>query len=87
MRSFHQLALAGDAVPIAQQQNAQQQLGIDRGPTALAVTVSQSLLHQCEADVFIDQSQQTSFRNLIFQKEVVEPCFAAFRAESSNPRS
>jgi hypothetical protein len=28
---FHQLALAGDAVQIANQQNAQQKLGINRG--------------------------------------------------------
>ena len=29
---FHQFALAGDAVQIADQQNAQQQFGINRGP-------------------------------------------------------
>ena len=37
---LHQLAFAGDAVQIADQQNAQQQLGIDRGATRLAVAVS-----------------------------------------------
>jgi hypothetical protein len=54
---LRQFAFAGDAIHITQQQNAQQQLGIDRGPTALAVTVSQSLTHKGEAHVFLDQSQ------------------------------
>jgi hypothetical protein len=40
---FHQLALAGDAVPIANQQNAHQQFGINRWPTRLTVAVFQLL--------------------------------------------
>ena len=40
---LHQLALAGDAVQIADQQNAQQQLGINRRSTGLAVAVFQLL--------------------------------------------
>ena len=39
---FRQLAFAADAVQIADQQNVQQQLGINRGPTGVAVTGSQS---------------------------------------------
>jgi hypothetical protein len=35
---FHQFALAGDAVQITHQQDAQQQLGIDRGPSVFAVS-------------------------------------------------
>jgi hypothetical protein len=36
---LHQPALAGDAVQITDQQNAQQQLRINRRPTGLTVTV------------------------------------------------
>jgi hypothetical protein len=36
---FDQLALAGDVVQIADQQDAQQKLGINRRPSRLAVTV------------------------------------------------
>ena len=60
---FHQLALAGDAVQIADQQNAQQKLGINRRPTRLAVAVFQLLPHKLEADVLVDQPQQMSLRN------------------------
>jgi hypothetical protein len=72
---FHQPALAGDAVEIADQQNAQQQLGIDRRSTGLAVAVFQLLPHKLEADVLVDQPQQMVFGNLIFQPEVVEQRF------------
>jgi len=34
---FHELALAANAVEIADQENAQQQLGIDRRPSGFAV--------------------------------------------------
>ena len=37
---LHQFAFAGDAVQIADQHNAQQQLGIDRGATRLAIASS-----------------------------------------------
>jgi hypothetical protein len=72
---LHQLALAGDAVQIANQQNAQQQLGINRGATGLAVTIFQLFTYEGEADVFFDQPQQVGLRNLIVQAEVVEQRF------------
>src|ERR1035437_1714150 len=50
-----QLALAADAVQVADQQNAQQQLRIDRGPPRLAVAVFQLLPHELETDVLVDQ--------------------------------
>jgi hypothetical protein len=53
---FHQLALTGDAVEITHQENAQQQLGIDRGPSVFAVAVFQLLPRKLKADVLIDQS-------------------------------
>src|SRR5438105_14079101 len=74
---LHQLALAGDAVQIANQQNAQQQLGINRRSARLAVTLPQPLAHEGTADVPFDESQQVGFRNLIFQPEVVEQRFRA----------
>ena len=69
---FHQLALTSDAVQIANQQNAQQKLGIDRRSTALAVTAFQLLPHKLKTDVLVDQPQQMAFRYLIFQTEVIE---------------
>src|ERR1700740_3801852 len=69
---FYQLALAGDAIQIPDQQNAQQQLRIDRGPTRLIVAVFQTLPHELETDVLVDQSQQMGLRNLVFQAERVE---------------
>src|ERR1700736_2525347 len=74
---FHQLAFAGDAIQIADQQNAQQELRIDRGATSLAVAGSQSLAHKFKTDVLVDQPQQMVFGNLIFQAEVVEQRFSA----------
>jgi hypothetical protein len=72
---FHQLALASDAVQITNQENAQQQLGIDRRSTCVTVAVLQPLPHKIKTDVLVDQSQQMVFRNLIFQAEVIEQRF------------
>jgi predicted 2-oxoglutarate/Fe(II)-dependent dioxygenase YbiX len=74
---LHQLAFAGDAVQIADQQNAQQQLGINRWATGVAVAGSQALAHKLKTDVLIDQPQQMVIGNLIFQTEVVEQRFRA----------
>jgi hypothetical protein len=43
---LHQLAFTGDAVQIADQQHAQQQLGIDGRPPGVAVAISQLLPHK-----------------------------------------
>ena len=74
---FHQFAFAGDAVQIADQQNAQQKLGINRRPARLTVAVFQLLPHELETDVLVDQAEQMVLRNLIFQAEVIEQCFRA----------
>src|SRR5271165_1859473 len=66
---LHQLPLAGDAVQIADQQDAQQQLGINRRSASIAVTRFQLLPHKGKADVPLDQPQQMSLWNLIFQTE------------------
>jgi hypothetical protein len=60
---------------IISQQNAQQQLGINRGTTRLAIAVFKLLSHKLKADVLVDQPQQMVFRNLIFQTEVIEQRF------------
>ena len=74
---LHQLAFAGDAVQIADQQNAQQKFGINRWTAGLAVTRFQLLAHKGKADVLFDEPQQMGLGNLIFQAEVVEQRFGA----------
>ena len=74
---LHQFPLAGDAIQIADQQDAQQQLGINRRTAGLAVTRFQPLPYKGKADVFFDEPQQVGLRNLIFQAEVVEQSFRA----------
>jgi len=66
-----------DTVEIADQQHAQQELGINRRTPGFAVAVFQLLPHELEADVLVDEPQQVGFRNLIFQTEVVEQRFRA----------
>jgi hypothetical protein len=70
-----QLALAGDAVRIADEEDAQQKLGIDGWAARIAVTLFQLFPYEGKADVLIDEPQQVSPRNLIFQTEVVEQSF------------
>ena len=62
---------------VADQQDAQQKLGIDRGATRIAVTLFQLFPHEGKADVLIDEPQQVSLWNLIFQAEVIEQRFRA----------
>src|SRR3954465_8650657 len=69
---LHQLALAVDAVQIADQQNAQQQFRVDRRPSAVAVGVLQLGAYELEAHVAIDEAQQVIFGNVVFKAEVVE---------------
>src|SRR4029077_6835206 len=57
---------------VADQQHAQQQFGVDRWPSPVAIRVLQLGSHKFEVDVAIDQAQQMIFRNLIFQAEVVK---------------
>ena len=83
---FHQLAFAGDAVQIANQQDAQQKLEIDRRPTCLAVAILQLVAHEGEADVLFDEPQQVGFRNVIFQAEVVELLFSLLRCRCASNR-
>jgi len=68
-------ALAGDAIQIADQQDAQQELRIDGWSARIAVTFFQLFPHEGKADVLIDEPQQMSFWNLIFQAEVVKQSF------------
>ena len=72
---LHQLAFAGDAAQVADQQDAQQQLGVDRRAARLSVTVLQLLAHKAKAEVLFDEPQQMSFWNLIFQTEIVKQGF------------
>src|SRR5207245_3213697 len=74
---LHQPPLAGDAVEIPDQQNAQQKFGVNRGPTGFAVAVFQLPSHKLKADVLVDQPQQVGFRDLVFQAEVIKQRFGA----------
>src|SRR5277367_2794 len=72
---FHQLALAGNAVQIANQQNAQQEFGIDRRSPGFAVAVLEPLANKSQADVLVDEPQQVVFGDVLFQFEIVEQRF------------
>jgi hypothetical protein len=74
---FHQLGFAAEAIQKADQQNAQQEFRINRGPTGVVVAASQSLAHKLKTDVLVDQPQQMVFGNLILQTEVVKQRFGA----------
>ena len=69
---FHQLPLTRDPVEIADQQHAQQQFGIDRWSSRVAVGVLQLRSNKIEADVTVNETEQMVFRNLIFDAEVVK---------------
>jgi len=62
---------------MADQQNPQQKLGVNGRTAGVAVTRFQPLAHKGKADVLLDEPQQMSLRNLIFQAEVVEQRFGA----------
>src|SRR5215467_9735343 len=74
---FHQFAFAADDIQIADQQNAQQQFGINRGPTGITVAALQLLSQKLEVNVLIDQPKQMVLGNLILQAEVIEQCLRA----------
>jgi hypothetical protein len=74
---LNKLALAADAVQIANQQNAQQQFWIDRRTTGVAIAVLQPLTHEAKVDMLVNQPQQMILWNLIFQSEVVKQRFRA----------
>jgi len=65
---LHQLALTGNAVQIADQQDAQQKLGIDRRTAGIAITRFQLFAHKGKTDVLFDQPQQMRLRNLTSRK-------------------
>jgi hypothetical protein len=54
---LHQLPLTGNAIQVADQQNAQQKFGIDGRAAHLAVTRLQLLPHKLKADVLVDEPQ------------------------------
>src|SRR5260370_39612909 len=54
---LNKLALAADAVQMANQQNAQQQLWINRRTTSIAIAILQSLAHETEVNMLINQPQ------------------------------
>jgi hypothetical protein len=61
-----QLALAGNAIQVADQKDAQQKLWVNRRPARLAVARLQLFAHKGKADPLFNEPQQMIFRNLIF---------------------
>src|SRR6201993_1946246 len=57
LQFLDQLALAGDTIEIADQQDAQQEFRIDRGSACIAVGVLQLLTNEIEADVSVKETQ------------------------------
>ena len=60
---------------IADRQDAQQKLGVNRRTPRIAVTLFQLFSHKGKADVLFKEPQQMSLWNLIFQAEVIEQRF------------
>ena len=58
---LNQLALAANAVQIANQQNTQQQFWIDRRTTSLAIAFLQPLPHEAEVDVCLSINRNRWF--------------------------
>jgi len=67
-----QLALAGYAIEITDQQDTQEEFRVDGRSADIAIRVLQLLADEVEADVSVDKTQQVVFRNLIFDAEIVE---------------
>jgi hypothetical protein len=80
---FHQLPLAGDAVQVADQQDAQQKFGINGRTAGIAVTRFQLLPHKGKTDVLFNEPQQMGLRNLIFQAEVNKTALRSGRVAPS----
>ena len=57
LQLLDQFALTGNAIQIADQQDAQEEFRIDRGSTRIAVGVSQLLTNEIEADVPVDETE------------------------------
>src|SRR6202040_1026409 len=87
LQFLNQFALAGDAIQIADQQDAQQEVRIDRGSARIAVGVLQLLSNEIEADVPVKETQQVVFRNLIFNAKVVEQRLGTGVLSHHNPQA
>src|SRR5689334_5662483 len=64
--------LGADAEAIADQQHPDHQLGINRGPTQLAVERSELAAHPAQVNEAVDRAQQMSNRNVPLQRELIE---------------
>src|ERR1700751_1349711 len=87
LQLLNQFALAGDAIQIADQQDAQQEFRIDRGSACIAVGVLQLLTNEIEADVPVKETQEVVFRNLIFNAKVVEERLGTGVLSHHNPQA
>jgi hypothetical protein len=80
MHLLAQPPLRADAHAIADDQHADHQFGIDRGPSRLAVEWPQMLADAIEIDEAVDQAQQVIRRHMILNAEAVKQRFLHHRA-------
>ena len=69
---LRQAALTGDSVQIANQENAQQNLWIDRWAACVALVLLQGLTHKSEVDVPINEPQQVVLWDMLFDSKVIK---------------
>ena len=62
---FQQTTLTDNPVEVAQQQQSQQHLGINRGPTGRTVEALHSLTHKAQIDLLINDSEKVVLGNLV----------------------
>jgi hypothetical protein len=67
-----QSPLGSDAVRVADEQHADHQLRVDRGPAHLAVVGAQVLADAGQVDEAVDRAQQVVLRDVPLRAELVE---------------
>ena len=72
MNLFAKPALGADAHAVADDQHADHQLGIDRGPAHLAVKRLQRLAEIIEVEVAVNAPEQVIRRDVVVEAEIIE---------------
>ena len=72
MDLFAQTPLGPNAEAIAYQKHTDQQLGIDRGATCVAVEIRQVLADAAQINEPINRSQQVVLWDVLFQRKLIE---------------
>ncbi|GAA6202806.1 hypothetical protein NBRC116599_40320 [Aquicoccus sp. SU-CL01552] len=72
MHLFAEPSLRPDAEAIADQEHADQQLGVDGWTARVAIEIRQIGADVSQIDEAVDRAQQMILRDVIFQRELVE---------------